>query len=246
MQSLRSQKSRFMHIEQHFTGSKIIRDLVLGVSDGLTVPFALAAGLAGAELNHWTIIIAALAEIAAGSIAMGLGGYLATKSEADTYSTELEREYRETEELPHHEEEEVREVFSNYGLNGETLESAVHAIISNKEAWVKFMMREELGLEYVDPKRALPSGLTIGGAYIAGGIFPLLPYFSNQISTHQALLISMIITLMALGLFGWVKAKFTGVNKIRSAFQTVIVGGIASGVAFGVAKLITNLAPHPY
>src|SRR3990167_10177216 len=183
-----------IHIEQHFTGSKIVRDLVLGISDGLTVPFALAAGIAGIEASHWIIVIAATAEIAAGAISMGLGGYLATKSEAETYESELTREYRETKEVPEIETDEVRLVFSNYGLKGKTLEAAVDAITSDRDAWVQFMMREELGLEKVDGKRAFQSGLTIGAAYILGGIFPLLPYLFN-LPLYEALRLSAIITL---------------------------------------------------
>jgi len=231
-----------LHIEQHFTGSKMVRDLVIGMADGLTVPFALAAGLTGATQNHWIIIIAASAEIAAGAIAMGLGGYLGTQSEAETYASELDREYRETRELPEHERQEVREVFQNYGLKGETLESAVKAITSDRDAWVQFMMREELGLEKVEAGRALKSGLTIGGAYIAGGLFPLAPYFF-PIPVPQALFYSVIVTLFALGLFGFFKAKFTGMMPWKSALQTAFVGGLAAGCAYLIARLISSLAP---
>jgi vacuolar iron transporter family protein len=232
----------YTHIEQHFTGSKTVRDLVIGMADGLTVPFALAAGLTGATSNHWIIIVAAAAEMAAGAIAMGLGGYLATKSEADTYAAELDREYQETRELPEHERQEVQEVFSNYGLKGDTLDAAVNAITSDRHAWVKFMMREELGLEKVDPGRALQSGLTIGGAYILGGLFPLFPYFLS-IPVIRALFYSICVTLIALFAFGWFKGKFTGMVKWKSALQTMLVGGLAAGTAYGIARMISTLAP---
>src|SRR4030095_3775600 len=231
-----------LHIEQHFTGSKTIRDLVIGMADGLTVPFALAAGLSGATHNHWIIIIASAAEMAAGSIAMGLGGYLGTKSEADTYASELDREYRETWELPEHERQEVKEVFENYGLKGQTLEAAVNAITSHRDAWVQFMMREELGLEKVDAGRALRSGLTIGGAYVLGGLFPLAPYFF-PIPVPQALIYSVIVTLFTLALFGFFKAKFTGMPPWKSALQTTFVGGLAAGCSSLIARLISSLAP---
>ncbi|MFO1519676.1 MAG: VIT1/CCC1 transporter family protein [bacterium] len=232
----------YTHIEQHFTGSKTVRDLVIGMSDGLTVPFALAAGLTGAVTSHWIVIIAAAAEMAAGAIAMGLGGYLATKSEADHYQAELAREYQETHELPEHETQEVREVFFNYGLEGETLEAAVKAITSNRHAWVKFMMREELGLEKVDAGRALLSGVTIGGAYILGGLFPLAPYFF-PIPLREALLYSAGVTLVALSIFGWFKGKFTGVNRLKSALQTAFVGGTAAMIAYAIARLISAYSP---
>ncbi len=231
-----------IHTEHHFTGSKTVRDLVLGISDGLTVPFALAAGLAGVQANHWIIVVAATAEIAAGAISMGLGGYLATKSEAETYESELKREYRETDELPEVETEEVRQVFSNYGLKGETLKSAVNAITSDRDAWVQFMMREELGLEKVDGKRAFKSGFTIGSAYILGGAFPLLPYLIN-VPIQTSLLLSAILTLLALAVFGWVKGKFTGVGRLKSAFRTAFIGGTAAGVAYLIARLISGMGP---
>ncbi len=230
----------YTHLEQHFTGSKTVRDLVIGMSDGLTVPFALAAGLSGAVENHWIIIVASCAEMAAGSIAMGLGGYLATKSEAETYAAELAREYRETHELPEHETQEVREVFSNYGLKGDTLDAAVAAITSDRDAWVQFMMREELGLEKVDGSRALKSGFTIGGAYVLGGFFPLFPYFFD-IPLQTSLFYSAILTLITLFVFGWMKGRFTGVPRIKSALQTSLIGGVAAAVAYGIARLISGI-----
>ncbi len=232
----------YTHLEQHFQGSKKIRELVIGISDGLTVPFALAAGLTSAGTDHWTIIVAAAAEMAAGGIAMGLGGYLATRSEAETYAAELAREYRETRELPEHETQEVREVFSNYGLTGETLEAAVTAITSDEHAWVKFMMREELGLEKVDSGEALGSGVRIGGSYVLGGLFPLFPYFFS-IPLRHSLLYSVFITLLALFVFGWFKGKFIGTRRIKSALQMALIGGCAAGVAYMIAGLITQFSP---
>lgn len=210
------------------------------MSDGLTVPFALAAGLAGAVSNHWLIVIGGLSEIAAGSIAMGMGGFLAVRSDADSYQSELRREREEVEVVPDAERKEVRDIFSNYGLQGTSLDGAVEALSSNKEAWVRFMMREELGLEQPEPKRALRSSLTIGGSYIAGGIVPLVPYFF-PISISLALLISAAVTVVALAIFGWVKGAFTGVSRIRSAGQTVLVGGLAAGVAYLIARLISGV-----
>jgi VIT1/CCC1 family predicted Fe2+/Mn2+ transporter len=228
------------HLEQHFTGSATVRDVVIGMSDGLTVPFALAAGLAGAVASHWLIVIGGLAEIAAGSIAMGMGGFLAAKSDVDSYQAELRREQREVEEVPAIERAEVRAIFASYGLRGEALEAAVAAIAADKEAWVRFMMREELGLEEPNPQRALHSSLTIGGSYIAGGIVPLLPYFW-PIPITLALLISVVITLLALGVFGWIKGRFTGVAPLQSGWQTILVGGIAAGAAYAIARLIAGV-----
>jgi len=229
------------HIEKHFTGSETVRDVVIGMSDGLTVPFALAAGLSGAVQNHWLIVVAGASEMAAGSIAMGLGGYLAARSDADSYQAELRREEQEIVELPLVERQEVRNIFAAYGLTGDPLEAAVQAICSNKETWIQFMMREELGLEEPHPQRALRSSLTIGGSYILGGIIPLAPYLW-PLSIVHALLVSALVTLIALGVFGWVKGRFTGLSVWRSALQTMLVGGLAAGVAFAIAHLISGLS----
>jgi VIT1/CCC1 family predicted Fe2+/Mn2+ transporter len=227
------------HIEQHFTGSETIRDVVIGMSDGLTVPFALAAGLSGAVDNSFVVLIAGIAEVAAGSIAMGLGGFLAARSESDHYKAELEREWREVKELPEREIEEVREVFKRYGLEGESLEQATKAVVAKPQAWVDFMMKEELGLEKPDPRRALTSALTIGGSYIVGGAIPLIPY-ALRLPMTNALLWSVAITLVALAVFGAVKARFTGISMFKGAWQTALVGGLAAGVAFAIARLVSG------
>lgn len=228
------------HVERHFSGSESVRDVVIGMSDGLTVPFALAAGLAGAVSSHVLIVIGGMAEIAAGSIAMGMGGYLAARSDADSYRAELRREEQEVDEVPDVERQEVRDIFAAYGLRGQPLEAAVHAIAANKDAWVHFMMREELGLEEPHPNRALRSSLTIGGSYIAGGLVPLLPYFA-PFSIPVALVVSAVVTIIALGIFGWVKGRFTGVRALRSAGQTVMVGGLAAGAAYVIARVISRI-----
>ncbi|GIW33437.1 VIT1/CCC1 transporter family protein [Meiothermus sp.] len=228
------------HIEQHFTGSETIRDVVIGMSDGLTVPFALAAGLSGAVDNSFVVLIAGIAEVAAGSIAMGLGGFLAARSESDHYKAELEREWREVRELPESETEEVRAVFRRYGLEGEPLEQATRAVTAKPQAWVDFMMKEELGLEKPNPKRALSSALTIGGAYIVGGAIPLIPY-ALRLPMSSALLWSVAVTLVALAVFGAVKARFTGISMFKGAWQTALVGGLAAGVAFAIARLVSGL-----
>lgn len=228
------------HREQHFTGSETVRDVVIGMSDGLTVPFALAAGLSGAVASGHVVLIAGIAEMAAGSIAMGLGGYLAARSEHESYVSERAREEREIAEKRDVEIDEVREVFQKYGLNGAALESATSAIISNPTTWVDFMMKEELGLSEPDPKRALRSALTIGLSYIAGGVIPLAPYaFISSLS--QALLLSVILTLIALFAFGAIKGRFTGVPIMRSAFQTMLVGAVASGAAFLIARTVSGI-----
>ncbi|MER3481446.1 MAG: iron transporter [Meiothermus sp.] len=228
------------HVEQHFTGSDTVRDIVIGMSDGLTVPFALAAGLSGAVDSSFVVLIAGIAEVVAGSIAMGLGGYLAARGEADHYQAELERERREVRELPQAEAEEVRQVFRDYGLEGQPLEQATQAIIAKPEVWVDFMMKEELGLERPDPRRALRSALTIGGSYVVGGAIPLLPY-ALRLPLSSALIWSVVVTLAALLVFGAVKARFTGISPFRGAWQTALVGGLAAGAAYLLAGLISGL-----
>jgi vacuolar iron transporter family protein len=203
----------------------------------LTVPFALAAGLSGAVDATSIVITAGLAEVAAGSIAMGLGGYLAARTDAEHYATERATEERETIEMPEREAEEVAIVFRSYGLDEATVGTVVGAIRSERKRWVDFMMTFELGLEKPDPKRASRSALTIAGSYIAGGLIPLAPYFLLR-SIHSALIVSVIVTLLALLVFGYIKGRFTVKKPIRSAWQTVVVGGLAATAAFVLAKII--------
>lgn len=231
---------RTTHREAHFTGSATVRDVVIGMSDGLTVPFALAAGLSGAVDSSFVVLVAGVAEMAAGSIAMGLGGYLAARSEADSYRAELAREHAEVRDVPEVETQEVRDIFRRYGLEGPALESAVQAVRSSPEGWVRFMMREELGLEEPDPKRAPISAVTIGLSYIAGGLVPLSPY-ALGLPLTTAFLWSIGVTLLALLAFGAAKARFTGVPMLRGALQTAVVGGVASGVAYGLARVVSRL-----
>ena len=224
------------HKEAHLKSSDILRDIVIGMSDGLTVPFALAAGLSGATANSSLVVIAGIAEIAAGSIAMGLGGYLAGKTEQDHYNSELNREYNEVDNLRHIEIEETKEFFANIGLSPALQEQATDEIAQDKDRWVDFMMKYELGLEKPDPKRATKSALNIGLSYIAGGIIPLSPYFLIK-NASDALKISVIATLICLFVFGYFKSKITGVNPLWGAVKVTLIGALAAAAAFGVAKL---------
>src|SRR5512136_3003704 len=226
------------HVERHFTGTATVRDIVIGMSDGLTVPFALAAGLSGAVDNTSIIVTAGLAEIAAGSIAMGLGGYLAARSDAEHYHAERAREETEVQEKAKIEAQEVADVFRAYGLTSAELKPVVDALRKRPEAWVDFMMRFELGLEKPDPKRAVVSALTIAGAYIAGGFIPLGPYVVLP-KASTALVASVAITLLALAASGYVKGHFTGAAPVRSSIQTVLIGGVAAGAAFLIARAIS-------
>src|ERR1700676_2939079 len=225
------------HREQHFTASETVRDIVIGMSDGLTVPFALAAGLSGAVEATGIIITAGLAEVAAGAIAMGLGGYLAARTDAEHFVSERAREEQETKEMPEKEAAEVADVLRSYGLGEDMVASVVKSIRADNKRWVDFMMRFELGLEEPDPKRARNSALTIALSYIAGGMVPLAPYFFIR-SVHSALIGSVVVTLLALLVFGYIKGRFTTARPFRSAWQTVIVGGLAATAAFVIAKAI--------
>ena len=224
------------HNEEHLKSSQALTDIVIGMSDGLTVPFALAAGLSGAVSSSSIIVIAGIAEICAGSIAMGLGGYLAGKTEQDHYKSEQRREYDEVENLRHVEIEETKEFFANIGLSKELQEKATEEIAQDKDRWVNFMMKYELGLEKPDPKRATKSALNIGLSYIAGGIIPLSPYFFISDSA-EALKISVVATLVCLFVFGFFKSKITGVNAWWGALRVTLIGAMAAAAAFGVAKL---------
>jgi vacuolar iron transporter family protein len=224
------------HIESHLKSSDLLRDVVIGMSDGLTVPFALAAGLSGAVDQSSIIVIAGIAEVAAGSIAMGLGGYLAGKTEQDHYKSEVKREYDEVENLRHKEIAETKEFFANIGLSPALQDQATEEIAQDKDRWVDFMMKYELGLDKPDPKRATKSALNIGLSYIAGGIIPLSPYFFITDSV-EALKISVIATLVCLFIFGYFKSRITGVNPVWGALKVTLIGAVAAAAAFGVAKL---------
>jgi VIT1/CCC1 family predicted Fe2+/Mn2+ transporter len=224
------------HKEQHLTSSDLLRDVVIGMSDGLTVPFALAAGLSGAVDSSHIIVIAGIAEIAAGSIAMGLGGYLSGKTEQDHYTNEVKREHFEVENLRQNEIEETKEFFANIGLSEAIQNQATEEIARDKDRWVDFMMKYELGLDKPDPRRATKSALNIGISYIAGGIIPLSPYFFLS-DVHEALKISVIATLICLFIFGYFKSRITGVNAWWGAIRVTLIGAIAAGAAFTVASI---------
>lgn len=225
------------HIEKHFTASDTVRDIVIGMSDGLTVPFALAAGLTGAIASSRIILTAGFAEIAAGSIAMGLGGFLAARGDAEHYASERIREEEEIITVPDTEAQEVKDIFKSYGLSESESSSVVEALRQRPKDWVDFMMRFELGLEKPDPARAWKSATTIALSYVVGGMVPLSAYLVFN-EAHRALLVSICVTLVALGVFGAIKGRFTGVPAIRSGLQTMLIGGLAAAAAFGIARWI--------
>lgn len=224
------------HVEEHFTAGEMVRDVVIGMSDGLTVPFALAAGLSGAVTSTRVIATAGIAEIVAGAIAMGLGGFLAARGDAEHYMSERKREDREILEVPHLETEEVTAILVEYGVDIEDANRAVAGIKKDPKRWVDFMMRFELGLEEPNPRRALSSAATIGGSYVVGGLVPLLPYFLLD-KVNDALPWSCIVTAIALAVFGAVKARFVGLSPFKGMGQTVLVGGLAATAAFLLARL---------
>jgi VIT1/CCC1 family predicted Fe2+/Mn2+ transporter len=227
------------HLEKHFTASNAVRDIVIGMSDGLTVPFALAAGLTGAISQTHLIVTAGFAEIAAGSIAMGLGGYLAARGDAEHYAHERGIEEREVKAIPETEAQEVRDIFqTTYGLTAEECAPVVESLRKRPKDWVAFMMRFELGLEQPDPSRAWKSALTIAFSYIVGGVIPLSAYILLS-DARIALRLSVVVTLVALAIFGGIKGRFTGVPVLRSALQTTIIGGLAAAAAFGIARWIS-------
>ena len=225
------------HVESHFGASELVRDVVIGMSDGLTVPFALAAGISGAVNSSRLVVLAGLAEIAAGSIAMGLGGFLAAQGDAEHYASERLREEREIVERTQDEENEIFEIFEQYGVEREESRPVLEALKRQPEAWVNFMMRFELGLEEPQRNRASRSALTIAFSYMIGGLVPLFPYMFKSPAT--ALPASVAITLTALLVFGAVKGRLTGGGAARSAVQTVFIGGLAAGAAYLLARLLS-------
>jgi len=227
---------RRAHNEHHFDASDTVRDVIIGMSDGLTVPFALAAGISGAIAASHIVVTAGIAELAAGGISMGLGGYLAARSDVDHYANEERRELLETDQVPEEERREIEVIFASYGISGDALKQLVDTVTSNKQRWVDFMMRFELGLEEPHPWRAVTSAATIGISYVAGGLIPLSPYFFLT-ELSRALTASIGVTLTALLVFGCIKARFTGIPLWKGGFQTVFIGGLAATAAFLIARL---------
>jgi vacuolar iron transporter family protein len=231
--------ARRLHSEHHFAASDAVRDVIIGMSDGLTVPFALAAGISGAIAASHIVVTAGIAELAAGGISMGLGGYLAARSDVDHYNSERRREYAETDSVPEEERREIEAIFAGYGIDGDALKTVVDRVTSDKRHWVDFMMRFELGLEQPDPTRAPLSAMRIGGSYVIGGLLPLLPYMLVP-QSQQALWGSIAVTFVALVAFGALKGKFTGSPIVRSALETTAIGGVAAAVAFAIARLVSG------
>jgi VIT1/CCC1 family predicted Fe2+/Mn2+ transporter len=228
------------HKEEHLGSSEFITDIVIGMSDGLTVPFALAAGLSGAVQSNSVVITAGIAEIVAGSIAMGLGGYLAGKTEQEHYQYELQREYDEVETIPEKEKGEIKLIFAQYGLNETTQNIIAEDLAKDKNKWVDFMMKYELGLEKPDVNRARNSAATIGISYITGGLIPLSAYFFTQ-TPYQGLMISALLTIICLFLFGYFKSKVTGQPPLKGALKVTLIGITAAAAAFMVAKTFNNM-----
>lgn len=228
------------HTEQHLKSSAFITDVVIGMSDGLTVPFALAAGLSGAVANNAIVITAGIAEIVAGCIAMGLGGYLAGRTELEHYQSELKREYDEVERVPEKEKQEVKEIFEEYGIGAQGQHMLAEEMAKDKHKWVDFMMKFELGLEKPDPNRARNSALTIGLAYCVGGLLPLSAYFFTR-TPHEGLLVSVVITTISLFVFGYFKSKVTGQAPVAGALKVTMIGLVAAAAAFLIARLVGNV-----
>jgi len=227
------------HQEKHLKNSDFITDMVIGMSDGLTVPFALAAGLSGAVASNGIIITAGIAEIVAGSIAMGLGGYLAGKTEIEHYDSELKREYDEVETVPEMEKEEIREIFADYGLSEQSQTLVVEELAKDTHKWVDFMMKFELGLERPSLNRARNSALTIGGAYIVGGLIPLCGYIFTP-APKEGLFLSSALTIACLFIFGYFKSKVTGQPPFKGALKVMTIGIVAAAAAYWVAQFFNG------
>ncbi|NVO84311.1 VIT1/CCC1 transporter family protein [Hymenobacter terrestris] len=227
------------HDENHLSSSAVLQDIVIGLADGLTVPFALAAGLSGAVNSSGLVITAGLAEIVAGSIAMGLGGYLAGRTEVEHYDSELKREYAEVATVPEVERAEVDDLLAEIGLSESTRALAVHELTADPDQWVRFMMKYELGLEKPDPRQAPKSAYTIAGAYVVGGLIPLSAYFFTP-TPAEGLVWSALITLVCLLIFGYLRSRLTGQPPVWGALKMAGVGSLAAGAAYGVARLIVG------
>ncbi|KAI8146550.1 Ccc1 family [Fennellomyces sp. T-0311] len=227
------------HREEHFESAEVVRDAIIGLSDGLTVPFALAAGLSSLG-NSKIVVYGGAAELVSGAISMGLGGYLAALSEMEHYSTERQREEREVEECPQDEEDEIVEILEPYGLDRQTIQPVIDKLKADPEKFVDFMMKFELNLEMPDPRRSWISALTIGLSYFVGGLIPLLPYVFVDDST-LALYISIAVTSLTLLIFGYCKSRLVNPKgAFKGAIQTLLIGALAAGASYAIVYLLPS------
>jgi VIT1/CCC1 family predicted Fe2+/Mn2+ transporter len=227
-----------MHQETHISSSNFVRDVIIGMSDGLTVPFALTAGLSGVLDTNHLIIVSGLSEIAAGCISMGLGGFLAGQTEVEHYDSELKREYEEVEKVPDTERQEVEAIFIDMGVDRELSKQVTLQISQDKHKWVDFMMRFELGLDKPDKDRAIKSALTIAFSYLAGGFIPLFPYLVTS-NNQQGFYYSCVITVIALLIFGYFKSKVTGQPLMKGTLKVALTGIAAAVAAYALAKMVS-------
>ncbi|KAG1178300.1 hypothetical protein G6F70_000145 [Rhizopus microsporus] len=227
----------YRHLEEHFESAEIVRDTIIGLSDGLTVPFALAAGLSSLGSSK-IVIYGGVAELVSGAISMGLGGYLAARAEMEHYRTERIREELEVEECPQDEEEEIVEILEPYGLDRETIQPLIEKLKRDPQKFVDFMMKFELNLEMPDPHRSWISALTIGFSYFIGGLIPLIPYFFIDDATI-GLYASIAVTSLTLLIFGYIKSRLVNPKgAISGAFQTLLIGAVAAGASYGIVYLL--------
>jgi VIT1/CCC1 family predicted Fe2+/Mn2+ transporter len=227
------------HTEHHAVLGPVVREAILGLSDGITVPFAIAAGLVSASTDATIIIAAVLSEIVAGSISMGLGEYLAMNTEAEHYARERKREESETENKPEVEKQEVADIFQKFGLSEEESERVTASLSTRKKDWVDFMMRFELGLLEPDKRQALKGGVTIALAYALGGLIPLSPYIFLSHDVALAFKVSIAVTVCTFVIFGYIRGRLVASNPWKGVFQTVLIGSIAATAAFLIAKLVS-------
>ena len=223
-----------MHQEGHLKQPTVLKDIIIGLSDGITVPFALTAGISGAGISNHIIITAGIAEICAGAIAMGLGGYLAGKTEEDHYYHEMHREFSEIKTVPEVEKQEVRDALAYYGLSKDIQDKAADELSKNEKQWVEFMMHNELRLEEPEAGRAMSSARNIALSYIVGGTIPLLGYVFTDLP-QTGLRDSSIFTILCLLLFGYFKSRLTGQNPFIGALKTTGIGILAAASAFSIA-----------
>jgi vacuolar iron transporter family protein len=230
--------SKAKHGEVHFQGSAALRDIVIGMSDGLTVPFALAAGLSGASIANPVIITAGIAELVAGAVSMGLGGYLAGKADVEHYASELKRETQEIEEIPQEEKLEIKGILHKFGISPATQDQFVGELARNKNHWLQFMMEFELGLQKPLESQVKWGAVRIGAAYGIGGLVPLSAYFFTR-SPHDGLILSAVLTVVALSIFGYVKSRLLDQPRTQGALRMIVVGAIAATISFFVARLVS-------
>ncbi|MBI1822547.1 MAG: VIT1/CCC1 transporter family protein [Nitrospirae bacterium] len=222
----------------HTPEGKLLRDVIFGLNDGLVTSIGFVSGVTGAVFQTKVIILTGIAQLAAGGVAMYIGAYLSNKSQQEFFYKEIAREKREIKEIPEVEKQEIRDIYDQMGFKRDEIEMIVNRITSDEKLWVRFMMREELGILEEEMENPMKAGMIMGGTFLAGGIFPLIPYFFFE-DTLLALKTSILLSVFVFFMIGVGKSSLTKTNWFKSGMQVTLLGGLAALVGYLIGKGIS-------